>query len=38
MESESEWTPDERTNHIIQYEINTVAGNTERNINYKCNA
>ena len=27
-----------RTNHIIQYEINTVAGNTERNINYKCNA
>ena len=27
-----------RTNHIIQYAINTVAGNTERNINYKCNA
>ena len=27
-----------RTNHIIQYEINTVAGITERNINYKCNA
>ena len=28
-----------RTNHIVQYEINTVAGyNTEWNINYKCNA
>ena len=34
MESEYEWIPDESYHSVL----NTVAGNTERNINYKCNA
>ena len=36
MESESEWISDESLSYHSEW--NTVAGNTERNINYKCNA